>query len=217
MNETIKEKRDKEYWKFEIGKRRILATRKAAEEFKGEEESRCLTNADVILNRLKELVTEVNRGMPTQPISYFIRNELITLLSTKTWTECRVLALKEDLPPEAYETDDINAVAEYMWVEVWTKEYKLWREIVTTFEAYLHGAAALAKAYDSMDSARKFILVWRRIKKLCSEFYTYMAQEEAALTMREANEAAELFIADILLEDLEPLDLSIIPFDPEDQ
>ena len=165
-------------------------------------EAHCLDNSDVVFEVLANAIKAVRGGTPPDRISALASRELKRILSTKTWTECLKYDASSALSDDDFRTADEETAVSPYWDDVWTSEYGTWRQIVVSLAAFLREAAAFAKRVGSIDSARRFILAWRKVGRLEDGIFEYMSQEDARSVVDAMAEAEDILWADMELAKL---------------
>ena len=176
--------------------------KEAIKDFRNTPEAHCLDNSDMIFESLADAIKAVRDSRPPNRISAFAAKELKQILSTKTWTECLKYDASSSLSDDDFLTADENKAVMPYWDDIWTDEYGTWRQIVVALAAFLREAAAFAKRVGSIDSARRFILAWRKIKRFEDDIFQYMSLEDARSVVDTIAEAEDILWADMELAKL---------------
>ena len=176
--------------------------KEAIKDFRKTPEAHCLDNSDMIFESLADAIKAVRDNRPPNRISAFAAKELKQILSTKTWTECVKYDASSSLSDDDFLAADENKAVVPYWDDIWTDEYGTWRQIVVSLAAFLREAAAFAKRVGSIDSARRFILAWRKITRLEDDIFQYMSLEDARSVVDAIAEAEDILWADMELAKL---------------
>lgn len=193
----------RELWESRVEYLNEQSEEKAIADFNKTDAAKCLDNADMIFEVLNDATIDVRNGRVPAPFGDFFRSELVNVLSTETWTWAVEYELKYELPEEAFETEDQEAVADEAWVEVWTDAYGTAVQVFVALAAFLKEAAAFAKGAGCVDAARPYITAWEYVHKIEDGMFKVLSQGDAQYVVECIFQANQVLRADFELAKLE--------------